>query len=120
MTYRGVDDGDRAGRLLALLSTLAAVVVAVPAYPLYLLVVAFPLLPALYLVDHRVARPLLLAGALLTQVTIQADDLPRLVAVTNVDALGALEPAFAVATPPLWGVGCLLAASLAYQYLPAD
>lgn len=99
-------------RLLALCGTVAAAVVFVPSYPLYLLYLAFPLLPALYLVEDRIARPLVHLGALLLVVTVQAGDLPRVAAATGVGGVTALEPLFSVATPPLLGVFALLLAGV--------
>jgi hypothetical protein len=103
-------------RLLALAGTLAAAIVFVPSYPLYLLYLSFPLLPALYLVTDRLARPLTLAGTLCLVVTLQAGDLARVAAATGAPELRALEPAFGVATPPLVGVGLLFLAGLAARH----
>jgi hypothetical protein len=97
-------------RLLALAGTVAAAVVFVPAYPLYLLYLAYPLLPALYLVEDRVARPLTHLGALGLVTTLQAGDLARAAAVTNVTELLLFEPLFTVLTPPLFGVLSLFVA----------
>jgi hypothetical protein len=107
---------EREERLLALAGTVAAAIVFVPSYPLYLLYLAFPLLPALYLVEDRVARPLTLLGALCLVVTLQAGDLPRVAAATGVTGVLALEPAFSVATPPLLGVVALFLAGLVARY----
>lgn len=111
LTVGQLDDSDE--RLLALAGTVAATVVFVPAYPLYLLYLAFPLLPALYLVEDRVARPLTLLGAFCLVVTLQAGDLPRAVAATGVTELLVLEPLFVVVTPPLLGVFALFLAGFA-------
>jgi hypothetical protein len=105
----------RSERLLTLCGTVAAAVVFVPSYPLYLLYLSFPLLPALYLVEDDLARPLVHVGVLCLVVTVQAEDLSRVVAATGVEAATALEPLLSVATPPLFGVVALWAAGFAVR-----
>lgn len=105
----------RAGvdRRVAVLATVVAAIVVVPAYPLYFVLAYYPLVSLLYLVEARPARPLLLSGALLMHVAVQADDLALLADVLGLDAPTALSPLLAVATPPLWGALLVLAGCLA-------
>ncbi len=107
-------------RLVAAHATLIAVFVYFPSYPLYYVLLFGTLVPALYLVADRVARRLLVAGALLANVVLMGPTLASLSAALPA-AIG--EPVFAVgiallsvATPVLAGSLVMLAGCVVHRY----
>jgi hypothetical protein len=104
-------------RLVAAFAIVAGVLLALPSYPIYYVVLAYPLVPLLYLFEGP-GRRLFLAGAGLAMVTIHLDDVRAGVAALGLPApaqegvLAVLAPVLTAGTPPLYGfllclVGCV-------------
>ncbi|QSG06222.1 glycosyltransferase family 87 protein [Halapricum desulfuricans] len=112
--YRTIED--REDRLVSITGTMAAILVFFPSFPLYFVILYFPLIPLLYLLERGRPRRLLLAGALVASIAIRYDDLETGFEMAGF-APGLLEtvvrPVLTFATPGLVGVlvilgGCLL------------
>jgi hypothetical protein len=107
-------------RLIGLFVLLAGVLLALPAYPIYYIVLAFPLVPLLYLFDGP-GRRLFLAGAGLGLFTVHLEDVRRGVAALGLPPaveggmLAVLEPVLTVGSPGLYALGLCLAGCLRYQ-----
>ncbi|MFW6003827.1 MAG: glycosyltransferase family 87 protein [Halanaeroarchaeum sp.] len=111
--YRTIED--REDRLVSIMGTMAAILLFFPSFPIYFVILYFPLLPLLYLLERGRPRQLLVAGALVSSVAIRYDDLRLLF--EFVDASPALletvlRPVFTFVTPGLVGVLVILGACL--------
>ena len=112
--YRKIDTPTQ--RLVAVFATMTAMVVGFPSLLLYFAFMVFPMIPLLYVLESGPARTLFVAGAFVANFALTAATVETLVTETPIpDAtLAVLGPAFALATPPLYGtvlmlVGCVLA-----------
>ena len=112
--YRHIDTPIE--RLVAIFVTMTVMVVGFPSLLLYFAFVFFPMLPLLYLLESGAPRTLFVAGAFVANFALTAATVRTLVTETPIpDAtLAVLDPALALATPPLYGTvlmlaGCVLA-----------
>lgn len=114
--YLYLDVDDPVDRLVAFFATVAAMVLVVPSLLLYVLFLSAALVPLLYLLEGRRARRLFVAGALVACIPFAG---PRVVAPLAVvlpeAATGVLADLLALGTPPLWGIGLMLAGCVAYR-----
>jgi hypothetical protein len=106
-----------ADRLVAIQATLIAILLFVPSFPIYAIVLSFPLVPLLYILEAGRPRRLFVAGALLANLSIRLDDLTVFLSAVPLPrtdlVLDVLTPVFTVGTPPLYGLlvllgGCVL------------
>lgn len=103
-------------RLVAIMGTLVAILLFFPSFPIYAVVIYFPLIPLLYLLDSGPGRTFLVAGALLANLSIRLDDLQAILHRLPVDTgftealLSVATPVFTVGTPPLYGLLMVLGA----------
>ncbi|RXK49131.1 glycosyltransferase family 87 protein [Halorientalis pallida] len=118
--YRTVED--RLDRLVAILGTLIAILLFFPSYPIYVVILYFPLVPLCYLLPAGRPRRLIIAGALLANVSVRLDDVAQILQISPLSQAGAttvvggLEPVFGLATPPLIGLLVVLTGCVAYRY----
>ncbi|MCU4718418.1 glycosyltransferase family 87 protein [Halapricum hydrolyticum] len=111
--YRTIED--REDRLVSIMGTMAAVLVFFPSFPIYFVILYFPLIPLLYLLESGRPRQLLLAGALVSSVAVRYDDV-----LTGFEMAGespqlletVVRPVFTFVTPGLMGVLVILGACL--------
>jgi hypothetical protein len=116
--YRTIED--REDRLVAIMGTMVAILLVFPSYPVYAVILYFPLVPLLYLLEPGHGRRLLLGGAVLTSLAIRYDDVETALMAMDVPALTAfadavLRPVFTLVTPGLVGALLLLLACLAHE-----
>jgi hypothetical protein len=114
--YRTIED--RADRLVSIMGTMAAILLFFPSFPIYFVVLYFPLIPLLYLLESGRPRQLLVAGSLIASIAIRWDDIELLLAAADLsESLVAtvLEPVFTFATPGLIGVLLILAGCLVHR-----
>jgi alpha-1,2-mannosyltransferase len=107
-------------RLVATFTLVAGVLLALPSYPIYYVVLAYPLVPLLYLFEGP-GRRLFTVGAALAMATVYLNDVR-----TGLTALGlpgpihdavlsVLTPVLTVGTVPFYGFALCLAGCLRYQ-----
>jgi hypothetical protein len=103
-------------RLVAIFVTMAVMVIGFPSLLLYFVYLFFPMVPLLYLLAAGPERALFAGGAFVANAALTSANVETLVTETPIpDAVfGALSPALAFATPPLYGTvlmlaGCVLA-----------
>ncbi|QSG11962.1 putative membrane protein [Halapricum desulfuricans] len=111
--YRTIED--REDRLVSIMGTMAAILVFFPSFPLYVVILYFPLVPLLYLLERGRPRRLLLAGALVASIAIRYDDLRQgfEMAGSAPDLLETVvRPVLTFVTPGLVGVLVILGACL--------
>lgn len=117
--YTAVDTG--VGRLAAATGTLVAVLLALPSYPVYYPLLFGPLIPLLYVLGPGRPRRVVLAGALLSNLTLRYGDFATAVGAAPLETstaealLSVARPVFTVGSPTLYGllvvlVGCVLVA----------
>ena len=112
--YARLDTGTLLGRLVGAYATVAGILTFLPSFPVYMVLLYFPVVPLLVVLDGRPYR-VFVAGALLWNLSIRFDDLRSVLDPLGADGVAAaLEPLFALATPPLVGLcvmalGCWLA-----------
>ena len=114
--YRTIED--REDRLVSIMGTMVAILVFFPSFPIYVVILYFPLVPLLYLLESGRPRQLLVAGALLASVAIRWDDVEVLLAAADLSSsvlADVLKPAFTFATPGLVGVLLILAGCLLHR-----
>jgi len=114
--YRTIED--REDRLVSIMGTMVAILVFFPSFPIYVVILSFPLIPLLYLLESGWPRQLLVAGALVASVAIRWDDVEVLLSAANLSTsllADVLRPAFTVATPGLVGVLLILAGCLVHR-----
>jgi hypothetical protein len=114
--YRTIED--REDRLVSIMGTMAAILLFFPSFPIYVVVLYFPLIPLLYLLDPGRPRRLLIAGALIASVAIRFDDVQTMLAAVDASSgavASVLRPLFTFATPGLVGVLLMLAACLVHR-----
>ena len=115
--YLYLDVDGPVDRLVAFFATVAAMVLVVPSLLLYVLYLTVALVPLLYLLEGRRARQLFVAGALVACVPFAG---PRVVeplasAPLPEGVLAGLSVLLTFGTPPLWGIGLMLAGCVAYR-----
>lgn len=108
----------RRDRLVGAYVTLAGTLLVLPSYPVYAVVLLFPQVPLLYLLEGWPGR-LFLAGTALLGATVRLDDLERHLLPALPDAVGGpatavLEPTLTLTSPQLIGLTATLAGCLAY------
>lgn len=104
-------------RLVAVFVTVAAVLVALPSYTMYFLVLSYPLVPLLYVLERPASVPFAV-GALLTTLTFKLWDVTQFL--DRAPLPGGVEPVlltgartvYSVGTPVLWGTILMLSACL--------
>jgi hypothetical protein len=114
--YRTIED--REDRLVSIMGTMAAILIFFPSFPIYFVVLYFPLIPLLYLLESGRARQLLVAGALIASIAIRWDDVEVVLTAADLSRSAiatVLEPAFTFATPGLVGVLLILAGCLVHR-----
>jgi hypothetical protein len=115
--YRDLDS--REDRLVAVFGTVAAVFLFFPSYPVYYVLLYYPLVPLLYLLDGP-CRGLFVGGATLATLTLRIEHVELTlsgVARGAVDAVvAALTPAFTLATPQLCGVLLMVAGCVVHVH----
>lgn len=108
--YARLDVGTLVGRLVGAYATVAGTLAVLPSFPVYGVLLYFPVVPLLYVLEGRPYR-VFVAGALLWNLSVRFDD-----ARAVLDALGAegiaaaLRPLFALATPSLVGLAVMFLA----------
>ena len=114
---------DLRSRLVALQGTLLATLLLLPLEPFYVILVLFPLLPLLYVLDDGWPRRLFLAGALLLLVPVTWASVTSMTAVLPAGAAsvvrGAASGLFSFVLPPTIGAYLVLAGCLLYQHRAA-
>lgn len=108
----------RRDRLVGAYVTLAGTLLVLPSYPIYAVVLLFPQIPLLYLLDGRAGR-FFLAGTALSGATVRLDDvrrhlLPALPDAIAGSAAAVLEPLLTLASPQLIGILATLVGCLTY------
>ncbi len=110
---------DLRSRLVALQGTLLATLLLLPLEPFYVILVLFPLLPLLYVLDDGWPRRLFLAGALLLLVPVTWASVTSMTAVLPAGASvvrAAARALFSFVLPPTIGVYLVLAGCLLFQH----
>ncbi|NIB98673.1 glycosyltransferase family 87 protein [Halobacterium sp. R2-5] len=114
---------DLRSRLVALQGTLLATLAMFPLEPFYVVLVLFPLLPLLYVLESGTPRRLVLLGSPLLLVSLTW---PSAVTVANLLPAGselvldAVRPVFSFVLPPTVGTWLVLAGCLLYQHRAAS
>lgn len=104
-------------RMVAVLATLSAVLLVVPSYSMYFVLLFYPLLPLLYLLD-RPESTVFATGAVLLTLTLKFDDVVQVLEFAGlpiparVAVLAGARTAYTFGTPVLWGTLCLLLAGV--------
>ncbi|WP_424017184.1 glycosyltransferase family 87 protein [Halorientalis pallida] len=104
-------------RMVALLATLSAVLLVVPSYSMYFLLLFYPLIPLLYLLD-RPESTVFAAGTALLTLTLKLDDVVQLLEFAGLPdparatVLAGARAIYTLGTPVLWGTLCLLLAGI--------
>jgi len=107
-------------RLVATFTIVAGVLLALPSYPIYYVVLAYPLVPLLYLFEGP-GRRLFTVGAALAMATVYLNDVRAGLTALGLPApmhdalLSVLTPLLTVGTVPLYGFTLCLAGCLRYQ-----
>ncbi|MCD2198534.1 DUF2029 domain-containing protein [Halobacterium sp. KA-4] len=123
--YVGVNRvvADVRSRLVALQGTLLATLLLLPLEPFYVILVLFPLLPLLYVLDDGWPRRLFLAGALLLLVPVTWASVVTVTTMLPSGAASVLRDAatglFSFVLPPTIGAWLVLAGCLLYQHRAA-
>jgi hypothetical protein len=105
--YAKLDAGSLVGRLVGAYATVAGILVFLPSFPVYHVLLYFPVLGLLYVLEGRAYR-VVVAGSLLWNLSVRIDDVRAVL-----DPLGAegvastLRPAVALVTPSLVGLGVM-------------
>jgi len=108
--YARLDARILVGRLVGAYATVAGVLVFLPSFPVYGVLLYFPVVPLLYVLEGRAYRTFV-AGALLWNVSVRFDDVRGVLARLGADGVAELlRPAFALATPSLVGLGVMFLA----------
>ena len=108
--YARLDTGTLVGRLVGAYATVAGMLAFLPAFPVYHVLLYFPVVPLLYVLDGRAYR-VFLAGTLCWNLSVRIDDVGTVLGRVGADGLAtALAPAFSLATPPLVGLGLMFLA----------
>ncbi len=106
-------------RLLAIQGTLIGMLLFFPSFPIYAVVLYFPLIPLLYLLEPGRPRQLFVTGALLANLSVRLDDVRELLSIVPLSELqslsGPLTPVFTYVTPPLAGLLLMLVACVLYK-----
>jgi len=112
--------------LFAILATVIAVIVVLPSKFPYLVILHFPLVPLLYLVDDHVVHRILLAGTFVVSLVFNLEHIRAVLGILVPSEqlrsllLAVVEPLLTVATPPLYGLAILLFACVVYTYRSAS
>lgn len=123
LTYRDLDGP--VDRLVAIHATLTATLLALPSLLVYYVVLAFPLVALLYVLEQSRTRRLFVAGALLANLSLSFGGFRRLLTAVDLPAgiestvLAAVRPVLALGTPVLWGSLLMLVACLSHSW-PAE
>jgi len=108
--YVRLDAGTPLGRLVGAYATVAGTLVLLPSFPVYGVLLYFPVVPLLYVLEGR-AYVAFLAGALLWNLSVRFDDVRTVLAALGADGVaGSLRPAFALVTPSLVGLAVMFLA----------
>jgi hypothetical protein len=108
-------DADTTGGLVAVFVVLAALLLALPSFSLYWIVLSYPLVPLLYVLDSP-AAPLFTGGALLSTLTLKLPDVllvldaVALPAAVSDAARTAVRALYTMGTPVLFGTVLMVAA----------
>ncbi|TKX85366.1 DUF2029 domain-containing protein [Halorubrum sp. SS5] len=110
------------GELIAILVTSIMIIVVLPSKLPYLVMLHFPLVPLLYLVEDRTVHQTLLVGSVVVCLAFNLEHVRAVAQIVitsepiRAAILRGVEPLFTVATPPLYGLVILLVACLRYAY----
>ena len=121
VSYLYLDVDGPIDRLVAIFGTVAAMVLVVPSLLLYAFYLTFPLVPLLYLLEGRRTRMLFVAGALVACVPLTGDRVTEALAVVPLPSAissglaSVLKAVLTFGTPPLWGIGLMLAGCIVYR-----
>ncbi len=114
---------DLRSRLVALQGTLLATLAMFPLEPFYVVLVLFPLLPLLYVLESGTPRRLVLLGSPLLLVSLtwpSAVTVVNLLPAGGAFVLDAVRPVFSFVLPPTVGTWLVLAGCLLYQHRAAS
>lgn len=107
--YARLDAATVVGRLVGAYATVAGTLVFLPSFPVYQVLLYFPVVPLLFVLDGRAYR-VVVAGALLWNLSVRFDDVRAVLGALGAEgAASTLRPLFALATPSLVGLGLLFA-----------
>jgi hypothetical protein len=108
--YARLDTGTLLGRLVGAYATVAGTLVFLPSFPVYGVLLYFPVVPLLFVLEGRAYRTFVV-GALLWNVSVRFDDVRVVLDRLDVDGLAeTLRPLFALASPSLVGLGVMFVA----------
>ena len=107
--YARLDAETLVGRLVGAYATVAGMLAFLPSFPVYQVLLYFPVVPLLFVLEGRAYR-LFVVGALLWNLSIRIDDLRAVVDPIGAGGIAAtLQPVFALVTPSLVGIGVMFA-----------
>lgn len=107
--YARLDAATVVGRLVGAYATVAGTLAFLPSFPVYQVLLYFPVVPLLFVLDGRAYR-VVVAGALLWNLSVRFDDVRAVLGALGAEgAASTLRPLFALATPSLVGLGLLFA-----------
>ncbi|WP_262175673.1 glycosyltransferase family 87 protein [Haloarcula laminariae] len=104
-------------RLIALLSTLCGILLVIPSYTMYFVLIFYPLIPLLYLLQGWPGR-VFTGGVVLMQFTLKLHDAAMLVRLLGLPKWGtetvvaSLRAFYTLSTPVLWGTVAVLIAGV--------
>jgi len=105
--YARLDAGTLVGRLVGAYATVAGTLVFLPSFPVYQVLLYFPVVPLLYVLEGRSYRTFL-AGALFWNLSVRIDGVRAVLDPLGAEGVAAtLQPAFALVTPSLVGLGVM-------------
>lgn len=108
--YARLDAGTLLGRLVGAYATVAGTLAFLPSFPVYQVLLYFPVVPLLFVLEGRAYR-VFVAGALLWNLSVRFDDVRAMLdAVGAGGVAGPLRPAFSLATPSLVGLAAMFLA----------
>jgi hypothetical protein len=108
--YARLDTATLLGRLVGAYATVAGTLVFLPSFPVYGVLLYFPVVPLLFVLEGRAYRTIVV-GALLWNVSVRFDDVRVVLDRLDVDGLAeTLRPLFALASPSLVGLGVMFVA----------
>jgi len=110
LLYARLDARTLLGRLVGAYATVGGVLAFLPSFPVYHVLLYFPVVPLLYVLEGRAYR-VFVAGALLWNLSVRIDDVRAVLDPLGAEGVAAaIGPAFALATPPLVGLGVMFLA----------
>ena len=108
--YARLDAGTLVGRLAGAYATVAGMLAFLPSFPVYHVLLYFPVIPLLYVLEGRAYR-VFVAGALLWNLSIRLDDVRAVLGRLGAGGVAeALRPLFSLVTPSLVGLGVMFLA----------